>query len=294
MYKSRVDGLCASPLADVKMSELNGAHIEAWLDWLKKQPTAANKTRKNFVKDLDFLRLILSWFANFVNQNFQVPVTKRHRQMCIFKPGGPPRRPDYYIQPESARLWVKWLKERKRNPVYWRLAAFMLSTGARVGEACGLKWEETDLERGEARTVRRVRWDRFSGQPFVEETAKTPESVRLLALPEKLQDLLRKMKEKSRSGLVFADKRGRPLKYNIVRKTFNSGFAALNLPWRSTHICRHTYATVALMETKSLSAVQAALGHTDIRMTQKYAKASALVRKETGEKIYQTLFKGEL
>ena len=296
MYKKRLDGFYASPLADVRMSDLNGAHVSAWLDWLKKRPAPANKTRKSFVKDLDFLRTVLRWHKDFLNQNFQVPVTKQHKRMCVQKAGARPRRPDYYIQPEHARLWVKQLKERKRNPVYWRLAAFMLSTGARVSEACGLTWKETDLERGEARTTQKIRWDRVSGQAFLEEGAKTMESVRFLSLPAKLQELLRemKMKKKSASDLVFTDARGRPLKYNIVRKTFNDGFAALNLPWRATHICRHTYATVALMETKSLSVVQAALGHADIRMTQKYAKAAALRRKETGEKIYKTLFKGGL
>ena len=63
-----------------------------------------------------------------------------------------------FIKPEDAKRWVEWLKEHRENPVYWQLATFMLLTGTRVGEACGLKWDAIDLEQGIVRIVRRVRW----------------------------------------------------------------------------------------------------------------------------------------
>ena len=45
------------------------------------------------------------------------------------------------------------------------------------------------------------------------------------------------------------------------------------------------------MTTKNISAVQASLGHTEIRMTQRYAKAVALLSPEMGEKTFSALFK---
>ena len=66
---------------------------------------------------------------------------------------------------------------------------------------------------------------------------------------------------------------------------------SLGLPWRSTHICRHTYPTIALMETKNIFAVQASLGHTEIKMTQRYAKTVALLNSEVGEKTASAIFK---
>ena len=99
------------------------------------------------------------------------------------------------------------------------------------------------------------------------------------------------MKKETQSDLVFTSSEGELLKYNAVQSAFNAGFEALGLPWRSTHICRHTFATVALMATKNLSAVQASLGHTEARMTQKYAKTVALLSSETGEKTFSALFK---
>ena len=45
-----------------------------------------------------------------------------------------------------------------------------------------------------------------------------------------------------------------------------------------------------VMATKNLSAVQASLGHTEVRMTQKYAKTVALLSSETGEKTADVIF----
>ena len=292
-YETRLSYFYKGPLAKVKMSELKGVKVVEWISWLKKHPTAKNKVRKSFVKDLSFLKAVLNWYKNFLNEDFNVPITKKHRQMCFFKPNTP-RRPDHFIQPEDVEKWVKWLKEHRSNPVYWRLAVFLLSTGARVSEACGIKWDAIDLKRGFVRIVRRVHWDHFNKHPVLEDVTKTAGSARLLMLPKGLKDILKEIKKESMNDLVFTDSKGELLKYNAIQSAFNAGFKALGLPWRSTHICRHTFATVALMATKDISAVQASLGHTEIKMTQRYAKTVALLSSETGEKTFSALFKDSL
>ena len=289
-YQSELPYIYDSPLANVKMCELKGMKVVEWISWLKKQPTAKNKGRKSFVHELKLLSAVLHWYRNFLNEDFNVPITKKHRQMVFYKHNAP-RRPDYFIKPDDARRWVEWLKENRQNPVYWQLATFMLLTGARVGEACGLKWDAIDLEENIARVIRRVRWDQQTKRPFLEEVAKTTQSVRLLTLPERLHKILSEMKKKSVSDLVFANPKGELLIYNAVQTNFNVGFMALDLPWRSTHICRHTYATIALMTTKNLSAVQASLGHTEQKVTQRYAKTVALLSSDTGEKTSSAIFK---
>ena len=110
-------------------------------------------------------------------------------------------------------------------------------------------------------------------------------------LPKKLQEVLQEMKREAVNDLVFTNRYGGLLKYNAVQSAFNHGFMALKLPWRSTHICRHTYATLALMTTKNLPAVQASLGHAEQRMTQRYAKTVALLSSDTGEQTASVIFK---
>lgn len=146
-------------------------------------------------------------------------------------------------------------------------------------------WDMIDLEDKTARVVRSVRWDHWTRRPVLQETTKTEGSVRTLNLPDELVDLLRALKgEGSGKGPVFLGANGELLKYNAIQSAFNAGFKALGQPWRSTHICRHTYATIAYLATRDLSAVQASLGHKSYKVTERYAKAVALLNRGTAEK----------
>ncbi len=270
--------------SNIKMCDFDSEVVDEWLSWLLKHKTVKNKGRKSFNLELKRLSAILNWYKNYISADFNVPVVKRHRERCFYKPIKS-RRPDYYINPEDIRNWLKEL-EKCYTPIYWHVAQFMTLTGARVGEACGLKWSEIDLERKTARIIRIVSWHKKNKKPYVVESTKTEESVRMLILPQILVDLLWEIKTTQGNGeeFVFLSPKGSLLKYNAIQNAFNRAFKRLGLPWRSTHICRHTFATIALMATRDLSAVQAALGHTDIKITQRYAKAVALLSSDTAEK----------
>ena len=284
-YEARFRYFIKGPLPHMRMGELKAHAVYNWIEWLKKQETIKNKNRHTFKHELKFLSVILNWYRNFIDEDFNIPITKKHRQLCHYKPV-PPKRPDYFAKPEELRAFVKWLKEHRSNPVYWRLAVFMLSTGARVGEACGMCWDAVDFKSGLARVIRRTAWEQRTKRPYLEETTKTSSSVRLLLLSDELLTVLKEMKLESenKSELLFTDSEGELLKYNAIQSSFNASFMALGLPWRSTHILRHSYATAALMATRDISSVQASLGHTSSRMTERYAKVVALLNRETAQK----------
>ena len=216
------------------MKDFKAQVVYNWINWLKSLPTAKNKGRYTFAHELKMLSVILNWHRNFVDEDFNVPVTKKHRQLCYYK-SVPPKRPDYYARPEELRAFVKWLREHRSNPVYWRLALFMILTGARVSEACGMCWDCVNLERGQARVMRRMAWEQRTKRPYLEETTKTSASVRMLLLSDELLEVLRVMKEESQDklGLLFTGNNKEALKYNAIQSAFNAGFTALNLPWRS-------------------------------------------------------------
>ena len=284
-YEARFRYFTKGTLPNIRMEEFKAQAVYTWLGWLKKQQTSKNLRRKTFLKELELLRTILNWYRNFVNEDFNVPITKKHRQLCYYK-AVQPRRPDYYAKPEELKAFVQWLKEHRSNPVYWKLALFMILTGARVSEACGMCWSSIDLKHNQARVIQSLGWDHNTKKPYLEQTTKTSASVRVLLLSSELISVLRKMKEESEdeTDLLFTDRQGDALKYNAIQSAFNAGFRALGLPWRSTHILRHSYATGALIATKDISSVQASLGHTSSRMTEKYAKVIALLNNEVAEK----------
>jgi len=231
--------------------------------------------------------------------------------MCFYKETIS-RRPDYYMKPEEVRLWINWMKSNKRmDRVFWRLGSFMVLTGVRVGEACGLKWDAIDLDKGLVNIFRVVGWDRISKKPFLTERAKTKESLRTLVLPKELIGLLKEIKleqreqqeelekkdqlqklenkklkelEEQEEEFVFLNRENKTPIYPSIRYAFTSSFKALGLPWRGTHICRHTFATMALYATKDLPSVQAHLGHTTPQMTERYAKLAKMISADTAEK----------
>ena len=289
-YKRQARCIYKSDLCLLRMSELRGVYVMQWLSWLRQSDLIRNYRRKSFSGELKLLSTILGWYKNYVNEDFNIPITKKHKKMCFYKKNMP-RPMDYFIKPKDVGRWVAWLK-RNKHPVYWRLALFMLSTGVRVGEACGVKWSDIDFEQGMARLTQKVRWDFSTKKPLLESSFKTS-SERMIVIPKALAQVLLEIKEESRSSLVFVDKKNGILKYTTIQAVFNAGFIALDLPWRSTHICRHTFATIALMTTKNLPAVQASLGHKEIRTTQKYAKVVSLLNSKLGEKTFSFLFKDQ-
>ncbi len=286
-YLNGLKYLMESPLCNVEMDQLNARHIHNWIDWLKKHPTIHTASRKSFQFELKLLTTVLNWYKNFVNENFNNPVTKQHKQSCYYKIIRP-RCPDYFMRPMDARNWLDWIKKNRENPVYWRIAIFMLLTGVRICEACAMKWDAINLEEGTARVMRIIRWDFHTRRPELVETTKTNTSSRLLILPDDLIKILKEMREEdSGNSLLFKKDNGDLLNYVTIQRIFNQGFQALNLPWRSTHILRHSYATMALLATKDLASVQASLGHRSSRMTERYAKAVALLTKDTAQKTSQ-------
>ena len=138
------------------MKDVTDKAIDHWLLWLRKQPTANNKGRTSFRMELVLLRSILNWYRNEVDSSFHVPIVNRHRQAVYYKPVEK-RRPDYFMRKEDIQVWIRWLREHKEDPVYWRLAMFMVLTGVRVGEAAGLFWDSVDF-RNEIAVIVRSLW----------------------------------------------------------------------------------------------------------------------------------------
>ena len=79
-YETRLRYLIKGPLSHASMENINAKLIHNWLNWLKKHPTAKNKGRKTFKGELKFLSAVLNWYRNFVDEDFNVPITKKHRQ----------------------------------------------------------------------------------------------------------------------------------------------------------------------------------------------------------------------
>ena len=144
-----------------------------------------------------------------------------------------------------------------RNRYLHAVVVFALHTGMRKGELLGLEWERVDLSSARIR-LDRTKSDERRGVPINRAVYEV-----LIALepdPEK------------RRGRVFPagnDRRG-----SQIRTAFEAALTLAGITGFRFHDLRHTAASHLVMRGASLKDVQEILGHSDLRMTNRYAHLS--------------------
>jgi len=256
-----------TPLHEIAVEELRAEDIDAWLKLLKSPQYPKPKSRYCFLREVTTLSTILKWYREYKNPRYQHPVLQRHRKDSYFQ-----KKPVQKM-PVLSENEVEQFLDRLRSfhkPVYFYLAAFQVFSGARIGEACGLHWESVDLENGRVEIKQICTWRHQTKTPYLKEGTKTGE-VRTIALPERLISLLQEWRRMDGSQSLVFHSEGSLMHYNAIQSAYNKAFRALGFPQRSTHILRHTFATIHANQTKDIRATQAAMGHRDLRVTQHYA-----------------------
>jgi integrase len=149
-------------------------------------------------------------------------------------------------------------------------------TGLRRGEACGVHWDDVDLQAG----TLTVRWQLVQhGWATVLETPKTPDSQATVALDAATVAVLRAHRTRQHrdrlaagsawidSRLVFTTPTGDRLHPADVTDRFHTLAAAAGLPPVRLHDLRHGAATIALAAGVDMKVISARLRHSDQHFT---------------------------
>jgi integrase len=190
-------------------------------------------------------------------------------------PHGSQRPPQFLTPPQVVALNGKL----DGSPVK-DLVRFMLATGARLGEATGMRWQDFDLKGGFARICGQLQ--RINGDLVYRPTTKTNQD-RTLTLSPWLVAILKSIKAKQLldgkadpEGIAFLNAWGRRWDQKLVNTELAKACAAAGIPVVSAHKLRHTAATLALMETGDMHGVQKMLGHQQVALTTNlYGHATA-------------------
>ncbi len=149
------------------------------------------------------------------------------------------------------------------------LIYFTFYTGLRLGESLGVKWEDIN-DKNVLKVARQYRrkvevtkvGERTLSYEF--KKLKTKNSEREIPLPQKAIDLLNNM---IRTGdLIFSDC-GKPIEPKRPQRKITKICKDLNIPHRSFHALRHSYATRLFELNIPVKAVQTLLGHSEIGTT---------------------------
>lgn len=151
-----------------------------------------------------------------------------------------------------------------------------LYTGIRIGELCGLMWDDIDFSNKIIRikrTLQRIPTpdDIDTKTKIITSPPKSPTSMRNIPLPGFLLEQLRERKEKSNCEYVLSWN-GKRVEPRYIQSNFKKLLKAANVKDVNFHTVRHTFATRALengFDVKSLSEI---LGHASATVTlDKYA-----------------------
>jgi integrase len=163
------------------------------------------------------------------------------------------------IQPLDARQMKALLKAAQSTDLY-PLWVLMATTGVRVGEALGLRWEDLDLD---ARTLR-INRTVYRGQSCL---PKTDSSRRTIKLSRLATEALRQHPQQC--GWVFPTSRGTTINVNSLRhRSWKQLLERAHLPSGTRrHDLRHSAATLLLCKGVPIKVVSEMLGHSDVSIT---------------------------
>lgn len=167
-------------------------------------------------------------------------------------------------------FWVKleinqFLKANKSDQL---LPFFFVAihTGMRLAELCGLKWDRVDFRNNQI-TVTRTR-DKYG----LKETTKT-KLKRFIPMTQQVRVLLLALHQSNQDNpYVFLEADGTEVKYAHIYRRFckAQGKAGITNKIRF-HDLRHSFASNYMMNGGNVFDLQKILGHTDIKMTMRYA-----------------------
>lgn len=163
-------------------------------------------------------------------------------------------------------------------------------TGLRVGELCGLKWRDIDLDKGYININGQVIHDKTTNNLTYTPILKTDTSNRSISIPEFLVNYLEYMYKRyhqKKSDFVIKDRDGsmchpRNISMDFSRRISKYKYSAdemnelypdkdlsnyKQLRQITFHGLRHTHATLLILNGENIKVVSSRLGHKDIATT---------------------------
>ena len=155
--------------------------------------------------------------------------------------------------------------------------------GLRLGELCGLRWKDVDLDRGIV-CICNTRIN--AGSKVIEKGPKTAAGNRTIVLGEKLVARLSEYKAGALGEYVVAKSDGAPYGPSSITRKVRRFQKKYNLPAASVHEMRHTNASLLCESGVDPVTIKERLGHSDISTTLGiYTHATKTMEQRAAEKV---------
>lgn len=145
--------------------------------------------------------------------------------------------------------------------------------GLRIGEVCGLKWGDVDLNNMTVHirhTVSRIYKgsdENTNRTKLKVDIPKTASSYRDVPITKDLAEILRRESAQYKKDIYIVTGSGKPTEPRRYRECLNRLLDRLGLPHIKFHSLRHSFATRCIEAGGDCKTVSALLGHSDVRTT---------------------------
>lgn len=154
----------------------------------------------------------------------------------------------------------------------------LANTGLRAGEAIALTWDNVDLEKGfiyvrqNASVVQERSHDSEKRYKVIITTVKTKNGERVVPCNAKAKQALEWMRgyqetHHIKSKYVDCNDKGELLSQQTLPKILKAILKAADVPYRSVHSFRHTFATNLIQAGVDVKVVSQLLGHSSVKIT---------------------------
>jgi integrase len=252
-----------APLSQSRLHKIDESLIENFVQFrLKNGKTGKDETKKSLTAttvnhSLRTLRraLILAKDWNIIRD---VP---RIRLL----PGENER--EFVIEESTLEQMTKYIAVAYPTSLMQHMLPFLVDTGLRVSEACGLKIEHVTFENGNATAIRIVK-------------GKSRYSKREIPLTTRAALAITAALKQSKSEFVFTSKGGKkPLTRHYPSQQFRTIRDAIGIgPECVLHSCRHTFCTRLGKAGADAFTIQKLAGHSSITISQRYVHADREIK----------------
>jgi integrase len=288
VYRGHLDNFLLPQLGHIQLDRLSAAHISAMFErigeWNAEIARARAEDRAPVLAGDVHSRPVVTGTATqhriYATLRNALAAAVRQRRIpwnpCAgVELAAETREPARVYAPEQVAAFLRHAERQgDRLALLYRL---VLLRGLRRGEACGLRWADLDLGRGEmriSRTVLQFGGKVTGGQPKTRAGERTVSvdaaTIAMLKAHRRRQsaERLAAFGAYDDQGLVFAREDGTPVPPDYVSKHFAVLAAAAGLPRITLHMGRHTAASLALEAGLDIKIVSEQMGHSTTRITQ--------------------------
>jgi len=242
LYRLRIKGVFGSK----RLNQISRQQIQSFHTALKLEGLAPASCDHHLKLIKHSLNLAIDWgMLTEKNPAVRVPLFNADNKV------------EHYLSEADLEKLLMVLRTDANRPICL-IAMFLLSTGCRLNEALSATWSQVDRQN----RVWRI-------------SASNSKSKRIRSVPlnDAALDVLGQLDTEGKHEHLFINKHTL-LPYTTIMKVWNRLRIKAGLPHLRIHDLRHQYASFLVNSGRTLYEVQSILGHSDAKVTERYAHLS--------------------